>query len=78
MKKLQSVQLFLEEHLILDIKTIFRLQKHHCENIKKQKHIKNESCKCYLGNDEQKAMFLVVSQSHMHFGFEHPFFCVPD
>ena len=29
-------------------------------------------------NNEQKAMFLVVSQSDVHFGFEHPFFYVPD
>ena len=37
-------------------------------------HIKNESCKCYLDNKEQKAIFLVVSWSDMHVGFEEPFF----
>ena len=77
MKKSQSVQLFFEEHLILEVKTTFRLQKYHFESIW-QKHIKNESCRCYLGNNKQKAMFLVVSQSDAHFGFEHYFFCLPD
>ena len=33
MRKLQSIQLLFEEHLILDTKTTFRLQKHLCENI---------------------------------------------
>ena len=41
-------------------------------------HIKNEGCKCRLGNKEQKAMFIVASRSDMQFGFEHPFFCVPN
>ena len=59
-------KLFIEEHLTLDVKIAFRLQKHHCENIS-QKRIKNESCKCYLGNNEQKTMFLAVSQSAAHF-----------
>ena len=49
------------------------IQKAHSENFW-WKHIKNESCKCYLGNKEQKAMFLVVSRSNLHFGFDHPFF----
>ena len=41
---------------------------------------KNRSCKCYLGNKDQKAMFLIVSSSAVlfGFGFEHPLFCVPD
>ena len=30
--------------------------------------------KSYLGNDEQKAMFLVDSISDVQFSFEHPFF----
>ena len=50
-------------HLILDVKTTFRLQKSHWVNVC-WKHIKNESCKRYLGNKKQKAMFVV------HFGFE--------
>ena len=29
---------------------------------------------CYLGKREQRAMFLVVSGSNVHFGFEHTFF----
>ena len=53
---------FEKKHLILDVKTTFRLQKTHCENVW-WKHIKNESCKYYLGNKEQKGMFLVVSWS---------------
>ena len=69
-------KLFIEKHLTLDVKTTFRLQKHHFENIS-QKHIKNESCKCYLGNNEQKTMFLVVSQSDAHFSLKHPFFECP-
>ena len=36
--------------------------------------VKNEGCKCYLGNKEQKTMFLVVSRSDLQFGFEHLFF----
>ena len=60
-----------EEHLILDVKTTSRLQKPHCENFW-WKHIKNESLKFHLGNKEQKAIFLVVSRSDVHFGFEHP------
>ena len=70
-------KLFFEKHLILDVKTTLRLQKPHCGNFW-WKHIKNESCKCYLGNKEQKAMFLVVSWSEVHFSFERTFFCVPD
>ena len=33
---------------------------------KSWKSNKNESCKCYLGNKEQKSMFLVVSRSDVH------------
>ena len=51
------------------VKPIFRrLQNPHCENFW-WKHIKSESCNYYLGNKEQKAMFLVVSESDVHFGF---------
>ena len=69
--------LFFEVHLILDVKTTFRLQKACCEHFW-WKHIKNEGCKCYLVNKEEKAMFLVVSQLDVYFGFELPIFCVPD
>ena len=65
---------FFQEHLILDIKTTFRLQKPHCKYFW-WKHIKNENCKCYLGNKDQNAMLLVLSRSDVHFGFEHPFLC---
>ena len=34
-------------------------------------NLKNEGCKSYLGNKEKKRMFLVVSQSGAHFGYEH-------
>ena len=63
-------------HLIFGLKTAFRLQKPHCKNFW-WKHIKNEGCKCYLDSKEQKGMFLVVSRSGVHFGFEHPFFTCP-
>ena len=36
-----------------------------------RKHMKNESCKWNFGTKEQKAMFLVVSQSDVHFDFAH-------
>ena len=36
--------------------------------------MKNVTSKCYLGNKEQKAMFLVVSRSDVHFGLEQLFF----
>ena len=62
-------KLFFEAHLIFNIKTKLSLQK---------RHIKNESCKSYLGNREQKAIFLVVPQSDVHFSFERLFFCVPN
>ena len=65
------------EYLILDVKTKFRLQKPHCKTFW-WKHIKIESCKCYLGNKGLKAIFLVVFRSYVHFGFEHPLFRVPD
>ena len=70
-------KLVFEGHPILDAKATFKLQKPHCKNFW-WKHIKNESCKCYLGNKEQNSTLLVVSQSHVHFGFEHPFFHMPD
>ena len=40
--------------------------------------MKNESCKSYLGNKEQKAMFLVVFRSNVHFDFACPFFAYPN
>ena len=51
-----------------------RLQKPHSENF----WTLNEGCKCYLGNKEKKATLLVVSQSDVQFGFDDPFFCMPD
>ena len=41
------------------------------------KYNKYESCKSYLGNKEQKAMFLVVSRLYVHFSFAHLFFACP-
>ena len=55
-------KLFFEAHLIIDAKTTFRIQKPHCVTFW-WKHIKNESCKWYLDNKEQKAVFLVVSRT---------------
>ena len=43
----------------MDVKTTFRPQKPHCKNFW-WKHIKNGSCKCYLGNKKQKTTFLDV------------------
>ena len=72
--KSHALKIFLwtpQDHVILDVKTTFRLQKPHCENFW-WKHIKNERCKCFVGNKEQKAMFLVVSRSNLDFGFWGP------
>ena len=57
--------------IILDIQTSFTLQKPYC---------KNESCKTYLGNKNQKLKLLDVSRSdvHTHFDTDCPLFRVPD
>ena len=55
------MKLFFEAHLILNVKTTFRLQKPHFVNVW-WKHIKNDSYKWYLDNKEQEAVFLVVSR----------------
>ena len=60
---------FLEKHLILENNT--RATK---ALLRKLLDIKNEDCKCYLGNKEQKAMILVVSRSDVQFVCEHSFF----
>ena len=54
--------MFFEAHLILNVKTTIRLQKPHFVNFW-WKHIKNESFKWYLDNNEQKAGFLFVSRT---------------
>ena len=59
---------------VLDVKTTFRLKKSHIAKNFWWKQVKNESRKCYLGNKEQKAIFLVVSRSDLHFSIEHTFF----
>ena len=68
-------KLFFETHLILNIQTTFTLQKAHWKNFW-WNYNKNESCKPYLGNKEQKLLFLVVSQLDLHieFDFARPFF----
>ena len=58
----------------LDIKTTIRMQKTHYKNFWWE-HIKNKSYKSFLGNREQKAVFLVVSQLVVHFG---TIFCMPN
>ena len=67
-------KLFFKKYLILDVKTTFRLKKSHIAKNFWWKQVKNESRKCYLGNKEQKAIFLVVSRSDVHFSIEHTFF----
>ena len=52
-------KLLFETRLILDIKTIIKLQKIHCKFFR-WKYIKNESRKSNLDNEEYKAMFSVV------------------
>ena len=47
-----------------------------CKNFQ-WKYIKNENHKSYLGNNEQKAMFLVVSWSDAHFSFGRLLFACP-
>ena len=63
-------------HENCSLRRIFGLEKPHYEKFWSNL-IKNESCKCYLGNKEQRAMFLVVSRLNLHFGFGHPFFACP-
>ena len=58
-----------EKHLTLDVKKNTQTTK---ASLQKLLDIKNEVCKRYLDNKEQKAMFLVASQSDVQFGFEHP------
>ena len=69
-------KLVFEENLILGVKTTFRLKKSHCKNFRWQ-HIKNKGSKCYFGNNEQKAMLLIMSRSDLPFGFDHLFFECP-
>ena len=54
------MKIILWEAFILDFKTTFKLQKPHFLNFS-WKNVKNENCKWYLDNKEQKAVFLVVS-----------------
>ena len=41
-------------------------------------NIKNENCKWYLGNQEQKNDVFSCATSDVHFSIESKFFCVPD
>ena len=52
---------------LLDVKTTFRLQKPHA------KTFDGNTLKMKAVNKEQKAMFLVVSRSDVHFDFEQSF-----
>ena len=54
------MKIILWEAFILDFKTTFKLQKPRFLNVS-WKNVKNENCKWYLDNKEQKAVFLVVS-----------------
>ena len=72
-------ELFFETHLIWDISNnVHTLQNPHCKNIW-WNYNKNESFKSYLGNKEQKLLFLVVSQLDLpiEIDFAPVFFCVP-
>ena len=40
--------------------------------------LKMKAVKAISVNNEQTAMFLFVSRSDVHFGFEHPLFYLPD
>ena len=53
-----------------------KLEKSHCKNVQ-WKYTDNESRKSYFGNNERKAMFLVVSQLDVNFDFACPFFVRP-
>ena len=71
-KKIGTVDPRFNEHCSeLDVKTTLTLQK---LSLGKLMDIKNEGCKCYLGNKEQKIMFSIVSIGHAIFFFLF-FFC---
>ena len=53
---------------VLDIKTTLTQQKPHCKNYW-WNYNKNESFKPYLGNKEQKWLFLVVFLSDVHINY---------
>ena len=69
-------ELFFETHLILDIQITFTLCKGTIAKTFKKNCNKNESLKPYLGNKEQKLLFLVVSQLDLgiDFVFARPLF----
>ena len=72
-------ELFFETHLIWDISNnVHTLQNPHCKNIW-WNYNKNESFKSYLGNKEQKLLFLVVSQLDLpiEIDFAPVFFACP-
>ena len=62
-------ELFFETHFILAIQATFTLQKRYCKTFWWNNN-KNESWKPYLGNREQKLLFLVVSQSDVYSKFD--------
>ena len=57
------VEILFEMHLILDIQATSRLQEYYCKNVRWE-CIKSENRKPYFARKEQKAMFLVLSQSN--------------
>ena len=80
-------ELFFETHLILDIQITFTLCKGTIAKTFKKNCNKNESLKPYLGNKEQKLLFLVASQLDLRidfvfarplFFFNFVFFCKPE
>ena len=71
-----SIRLFFEMNLILDIQTKFMLQKPRCKNFW-WNYNKNESCKPYFGNKEQKLLFLFLNHICTWIWFCAPLFVQP-
>ena len=62
-------ELFFETHFILAIEATFTPQKPYCKNFW-WNYNKNENWRSYLGNREQRLLFLVVSQSDIYNEFD--------
>ena len=66
------MKMFFQEHVILDVKTISRLKSLRAKNFDENTlKIKATITK------EQKAIFIVLSRSDVHFGFQQQFFTCP-
>ena len=67
------IKIVFQKHLILDVKTTFRLQKPHCKHFW-WKDIKNESCKCYLGKKRVESNVSSGVSIGLALSFWAPFF----